>query len=228
MKALLPLALLIATPVLAEPEMPIKGTRLDVTATGQVDRVPDVATVAAGVVTQAGNAGEAMRANAARMSATIAALKRAGVADRDVQTAALSLQPQYRYGDNQPPTLTGYQASNRVSVRLRDLDHAGQVIDALVAAGANQIEGPSFAVDHPDTALDEARVQALASARARAELYAKAAGLHVGRIVRINEEGGGGAMPQPVMMSAMRKADTPIVRGEQTLSVTLSVMFELN
>ena len=227
MRLLLAATLLAATPALAETEPMLAGTRLDIAATGTVDRAPDMATVGAGVVTQAGTAGAALSANAQRMTATVAALKRAGVADRDIQTASLSLQPQYRYADNQPPVLTGYQASNRVSVRLRDLARAGAVIDALVAAGANQIDGPSFGIDKPEAALDEARTQALATARARAELYAKAAGLHVKRIVRISESEP--AMPGPIRpMMAMAKRDaTPIEAGEQTLAVTLSVTFEL-
>jgi uncharacterized protein YggE len=186
-------------------------------------------TISAGVVTQANKAGEAMRINASAMSATLAALKRAGVADRDIQTQAINLQPQYRYGDNVPPILTGYQASNRVSVRLRDLSSAGSVLDALVAAGANQIEGPTLSVDHPEAALNEARSKALAMARSRAELYAKAAGLSVRRIVRISEsENNAPPVVRPMAMS-LRKADsTPVEAGEQELTVTLSVVFELN
>jgi len=180
-------------------------------------------------VTQAAKAGDAMAANAKAMTATIAALKRAGVADRDIQTQSISLQPQYRYGENQPPILTGYQASNRVSVRLRDLAGAGGVIDALVAAGANQIDGPTLAVEHPETALDEARTKALAKARARADLYAKAAGLSVRRIVRISESDVMPPPPRPMaMMAAKRAEDTPLEAGEQELTVNLSVVFELN
>jgi uncharacterized protein YggE len=180
-------------------------------------------------VTQASKAGDAMAANAKAMTATIAALKRAGVADRDIRTQSISLQPQYRYGDNQPPVLTGYQASNRVSVKLRELAGAGGVIDALVAAGANQIDGPSLSVDHPEAALDEARTKALANARARAELYAKSAGLSVRRIVRISESDGVPPPVRPMEMMASKRADTtPLEAGEQELTVNLSVVFELN
>jgi uncharacterized protein len=232
MKALLPTILLAAaTPAMAAEitTAPIQGTLLEISAEGTVNRVPDLAVIGAGVVTQAGKAGAALGANASRMSATIAALKAAGVAERDIQTQSISLQPQYRYGDNQPPVLTGYQASNRVSVKLRDLARAGAVIDALVAAGANQIDGPELMVDKPETALDEARTKALAAARARAELYARGAGLSVRRIVRI-AEGEGYRPPVRPMAMAMRaeKADTPVAAGEQQLSVNLSVTFELN
>ncbi|WP_404712037.1 SIMPL domain-containing protein [Sphingomonas sp. MMS24-J13] len=226
MKTLFAVALLAATPAFAAPEPVITGTRLDISATGSVDRAPDVATIGAGVVTQSSSASSALADNAKRMTATIATLKRAGVADRDIQTASLSLQPQYRYADNQPPVLTGYQASNRVSVRLRDLAKAGSVIDALVASGANQLDGPSFGVDKPEAALDEARIQALATAKARADLYAKAAGLHVKRIVQIAENDVSTPVIRPMAMMAKRDA-TPMAAGEQTLAVNLAVTFEL-
>ena len=230
MKPLLPIALLLAGPAFAADTMPVSGTRLEISATGTVTRTPDVATIGAGVVTQAPAAGDAMAANASRMSATIAALKKAGVADRDIQTRSISLNPQYRYGDNKPPVLTGYQAANHVTVRLRDIAQAGRVLDALVAAGANQIDGPNFSVDKPQAALDEARTEALKIARQRAELYAKAAGLRVSRIVRISEAGSAQPpSPRPFVMAAARKeADTPVASGEEDLSATLSVTFELN
>jgi hypothetical protein len=231
MKMLLPLAAIVAAaPALADvTTTPITGTELDVSATGTSTRRPDIAIISAGVVTQASKAGDAMAANAKAMTATIAALKRAGVADRDIRTQSINLQPQYRYGDNQPPVLTGYQASNRVSVKLRELAGAGGVIDALVAAGANQIDGPSLSVDHPEAALDEARTKALANARARAELYAKSAGLSVRRIVRISESDGVPPPVRPMEMMASKRADTtPLEAGEQELTVNLSVVFELN
>jgi uncharacterized protein len=209
-------------------EVRITGTKLDIIASGEAHRMPDLATISAGVVTQAGNAGKAMADNASRMTATIEALKKAGVAARDIQTRSIQLSPQYRYTDGQPPVLTGYQASNNVSLRLRDLARAGSVLDALVAAGANQINGPDLSVDQPEGALDEARTAALATARARAELYAKAAGLRVARIVAISETGGGEAPVRPMPMMAMAKRDaTPIQAGEDVLSVTLQVTFEL-
>ena len=230
MKMLLPLIALAAAPAFADiTTAPISGTELDVSATGMSMRTPDLATISAGVVTQAAKAGDAMAANAKAMAATIAGLKRAGIADRDIQTQSISLQPQYRYGDNQPPVLTGYQASNRVAVRLRDIGRAGGVIDALVAAGANQIEGPTLSVDHPETALDEARAKALATARTRAELYAKAAGLTVRRIVRISESEGAPPIVRPMAMMMAKRGDaTQVEAGEQELTVTLSVVFELN
>jgi uncharacterized protein len=232
-KALLPIALMtaIAAPAAADvTTTPVAGTLLDIQAVGSVSRAPDVAVIGAGVVTQAAKAGAALSANATRMTATIAALKAAGVAERDIQTQSIALQPQYRYGDNQPPVLTGYQASNRVSVKLRDLARAGAVIDALVAAGANQIDGPNLLVDKPEAALDEARAKAIATARARADLYARAAGLTVRRIVRIAESENYQPPVRPMAMAMrMEKADsTPVAAGEQDLSVNVAVTFELN
>jgi uncharacterized protein YggE len=171
-----------------------------------------------------------MADNARRMTAVIAALKSAGVAERDIRTASLNLSPQYRYDNDKPPVLTGYQANNRVSVRLRDMARVGRIVDTLVAQGANQIDGPNLTVDQPDAALDEARSRAVAKARARATLYAAAAGLHVKRIVSISESQAGAMPPppMPMMMRAQAKADTPVAAGEQELTVTLAVTFELD
>ena len=212
--------------------VPNAGTMLDVTAEGRSTRVPDVATVRAGVVSQGPTAAAALADNARRMERVLAALGRAGIAARDVQTASVSLNPQYRYADGQPPSITGYQASNSVAVRFRAIGKAGAVLDVLVAEGANQIEGPNLAIDHPEVALDEARTDAVKRARARAELYARAAGLAVDRIASIREAGqDAGDQPRPPVMYAMRAAEpvakTQVVAGERDLTVTLEVRFLL-
>ncbi len=213
-----------------QPAVPAAGTVLDVQAQGRTTRVPDQATIRAGVVAQAQTAAAALADNAQRMARVMAALKHAGIASRDVATASVSLQPQYRYADNQPPAITGYQATNSVAVRFRDIAKAGPILDALVAEGANQIDGPNLALSQPDAALDEARTDAVIKARARAELYAKAAGLHVVRIVSI-AEGGESTGPMPPMpIMRMMKADsatTQIAAGESDVTVTLSVRFLL-
>lgn len=225
---------LVSTPAAAQVTAPIiaEGTVLDVSAEGRSTRVPDVATIRAGVVTQAATAAEALADNATRMAAILDALKRAGVAPRDTRTANVSLSPQYRYADNQPPAVTGYQASNSVSIRFRDIAKAGAILDALVKQGANQIDGPNLSIDQPDAALDEARADAVKKAQARAQLYAKAAGLTVSRIVSIAESGqNDGSNPQPPMMMTrgLMKADasTAISPGETDVTVTLSVRFLL-
>ncbi|MDO7843105.1 SIMPL domain-containing protein [Sphingomonas sp. CA1-15] len=206
------------------------GTILDVSAEGRTTRVPDVATIRAGVVTQGATAAAALADNAARMTKVFASLKKAGIAERDIRTANVSLSPQYRYADGQAPAVTGYQASNSVSVRFRDIAKSGAILDALVGVGANQIDGPNLALDQPDAALDEARADAVKKARARAELYAKAAGLSVSRIVSIAESGSndGGSPQPPVMYMRAKAADsTPVAAGETDVTVTLSVRFLL-
>jgi hypothetical protein len=216
-----------------EPLVPATGTVLEVSARGVVRRVPDVAEVRAGVTTQGATAAAALGENAERTARVLAALRRAGVAPRDLSTATVQLQPQYRYGENVAPVITGYQAVNSVSVRFRDVNRAGPMLDALVAAGANQLDGPSLSLDKPDAALDEARTDAIARARARADLYARAAGLRVERIVSISEAGqdeGGQPGPRPmyrVMAAEARAADTAIVPGETQVSATLNVRFLL-
>jgi len=216
----------------AQPQMPpIVGTRLDISATGESIRVPDVAIISAGVVTRAPTAGAAIQQNSARMDRVLAALKRAGVEDCDVQTSSISLNPEYRYQENRPPELVAYSASNQVSIRFRDIRNSGKILDALVAEGANQINGPTLTIDKPEAALDEARVNAVANGRARADLYARALGKRVSRLVSVSEGGGNYYPPPPMPMAersmAAQAADTKIVAGEQKLQVTISMVFEL-
>ena len=191
--------------------------------------MPDVATISAGVVTSAADARSAMAGNASAMTRVLAALRSAGVAERDMSTAQIALSAQYRYVENQAPIVTGYQATNSVSIRFRDVAKSGAILDALVAAGANQISGPTLSLDKPEAALDEARSDAIKTARARAELYARAAGLTVKRLVSVSETSDI-SRPMPMMMATRAKAsaDTEIVPGEQDVGVTLSVTFELN
>lgn len=208
----------------------IAGTRLDVSAHGDVRRVPDIAVISAGVVTNATDAAGAMQENANRMSRVLAALKRAGVADKDVSTSSISLAPQYRYVENQAPIVVGYQASNQVTVRFRDIAKSGTILDALVKQGSNQINGPTLTIDKPEAAQDEARVAAIKAARARADLYANALGMKVKRIVSISESDGYSGGPVPML--AMRSMDaaaakTEIMPGEQSIGVNVSVVFEL-
>lgn len=218
-----------AAQTMAAPVQAMTGTQLDIVAQGKTTRVPDLATISAGVVSQAPDAATAMRDNAQRMTRVIAALKQAGIADRDIQTANIALSPQYRYQDGKAPVITGYQASNSVAVRFRDIDKAGAILDTLVGQGANQIDGPNLSIDKPEAALDEARIDAMKIARARAELYAQAAGLKVKRIVAISEQQEmGRPIPMPMMrMQAADSAESKIAAGEQSVGVTLSVRFEL-
>ena len=228
------------------PQVPVSplgpnSTLLSVTAEGRVERVPDIANFSAGVVTQADTAGEALTANSRRMNEVVSALKRAGIADRDIQTSSINLSPRYSNPElearsrpvppDRPitPRIVGYEARNTVQVRVRKLGEMGRIIDTLVSQGANEVNGPSFALDEPASALDEARTEAIANARQRAELYARAAGMRVARILTITE--GGGYYPvQEMAMARMAPPPappTPVAPGEVTLGVSLSVQFEL-
>ena len=236
-----------ASPMLAPEE-----TLLVVSGEGQSRRVPDVAVFSAGVVTQGKTGGDALGANATRMDEVVKALKRASIADRDIQTSALSLQPQYSNPEQeaqirarmtrepyvapaqpQTPRIIGYEARNNVQVRVRKLDEMGRIIDTLVQAGANQVDGPSFTLDEPKAALDKARTEAVREARSRAELYARAAGLRISRIRSISE--GGGYYPQPIIVTgrmagappAPPPPPSPVAPGEVMLGATVSIQFAL-
>lgn len=240
--ALAPIALALSLPGVAmahdnQPAIAASSTLLTISAEGRSTRVPDLAVFSAGVTTEGKTAGEAMAANSAAMNRVIAALKKAGIADKDIQTSSINLNPVYGQPVVGPngvvsgePRIVGYQATNMVTIRSRDIKGFGKVLDALVASGANQISGPSFQLSDPAAANDEARVAAMKAARARAELYAKAAGLRVVRIVSISE-GGGYAPPQPVYLQAkMASADaapTPISAGELESQINVTVQFEL-
>lgn len=223
----LAVALLAAAPAVSAEAPP---ATIVVTAEARRTAAPDLAIISAGVVTQAPDAAAAMAENNRRMAAVTAALRRSGVEPRDLQTSQLAVQPQYRYGEGRAPSITGFQASNQLSVRLRDLARIGQVVDALVKEGANRIDGPSFTVEKPEPLLDSARAEAVRAARARAELLAAAAGVRIVRVLRIEEAGG---MPElrPVMsrMAAAPAADMapPVEAGESELRAGVTVTFEI-
>jgi hypothetical protein len=236
--ALTALALAMATPAAAQlpgaqiaPIPALRGTRLDVTATGQLARIPDVVRVEAGVTTQARTAAEAMRQNSALMARVRAALTAAGVADRDVQTTSFNLGAYYVTGPapDREQIFAGYRTSNRLIIRLRDVSRSGQVLDALVNEGVNDIDGPSLDFENRDALMDEARAMAIAAARARAELYARGLGMQVKRAVLIDEGGnyrnsGGDNFAN---MSTNTIVGSTIDTGGRVISATVSVVFEL-
>ena len=206
-------------------------TTLSISAEGSVNREPDIAFLNAGVQTQGETAQTAMSANATAMNGVFDALAAANVERADMQTSNFSLQPQYDYSNRQagaPPRLTGYQASNQLTVRVRDLDNLGETMDALVSAGGNTFSGLRFALEDDRAAKNAARDIAMKEAIARAELYAAASGYEVARVVTIAESGG--YSPQPMaMMAEARSMDrsTPVASGEVGYSVTVNVTFEL-
>jgi uncharacterized protein len=219
--------LLFAGPALADSDFP---PAISVTGEATISAPPDLAQIDAGVASDAKTAREASDANNAAMAKVLQALKNTGIDEKDVQTSRLSLQPQYASPVSSrpgPSSVTGYRASNHVTVRLRDVAKVAGVIDTLVAAGANEIGGINFTVSQASRLLDEAREKAVADARRKAEIYARAAGVTLGAPLSISE---GGAPVMPVFrtkMAPMTAAATPIAQGEETLSVSVSITWAI-
>jgi uncharacterized protein YggE len=227
------LAAAAALPAFAQsaPDAAFRATTLNLSATGETKIAPDMATITLGVQNDAPTAAAALSANAAQMNKVVAALKKAGVAERDIQTSNLNVNPQYVYEQNQPPKLNGYQASNQVTIQVRDLAKLGQTVDATVNAGATNVGGISFGLQNPQAAEDAARQDAVRTLQAKADLYAKATGYKVVRLVNIGE--GGGYTPAPPMpmfaMAAKRmEADSsPVSGGELKVRIDVSATYEL-
>lgn len=206
---------------------PIPST-VSVSASADVSVTPNVAQVAAGVVTQAPTAAAAMAANAKQMELVFDKLKKSGIATRNIRTSGLNLSPTYSYENNTAPKLLGYQASNTVTVRLEDMTRIGATVDGIVAAGVNQIDGIVFSVKDEDSKLDSARVEAAKKATAKAQLLAGAMGMKLGRLVSVSENGGYSQPPMPVMaMAKAADAATTIAPGEMQLSAAISATYEL-
>ena len=203
---------------------------LNLSAYGETRVAPDMATINLGVNTEAPTAAAAMQANAAQMTKVIASLKKAGIAEKDIQTSNLNLQAQYDYQQNEPPKLRGYQASNQVTVTVRDLARLGAAVDATVSAGANQVNGISFGLSDPTAAENAAREKAVKALAAKANLYAAATGNRLARLASLTE-GGGYSAPPPVPMYAMarmEKADsTPVSAGELSVRIDINGVYEL-
>jgi uncharacterized protein YggE len=211
-------------------EAAFRATTLNLSAYGEVKAAPDMASISLGVQTQAPTAAQAMADNARRMSEVVAALKRGGIEARDIQTSGLNLGAQYAYEQNKPPRLNGYQASNMVMVRVNDLSKLGPALDAVVAAGANQVNGVSFGLKNPQAAEDEARMKAVKALQAKAQLYADAAGYRVSRLVNLSEAGGYvPPVPRVAMFrnAAQDAASTPVEAGELNVRIDVSGLYEL-
>lgn len=204
--------------------------RLSVSGQGEARIAPDMATVQLGVTTQAATAAEAMRQNATQQGAVIAALKEAGIAEKDIQTSGLNLNPMMDYGENRAPQVTGYQASNMVAVRVVAIGDLGKVLDAIVSAGANEINGISFGRQDGADAEDEARRAAVADARHKAEVLAEAAGLSLGRLLSL-QDGAAPDLPQPMMRMAADAAPVPeavpVQAGELAMGATVQMVYAL-
>jgi uncharacterized protein YggE len=188
---------------------------------------PDTAEVTAGVITQSPTAGQALAQNTAGMEKLLKAVTGLGIADKDVQTINVSVNPQRRQGrqDVQPPEILGYEVSNQIRVTVRDLKILGRLLDELVGQGANALGGIRFSVNDPTPLLDQARTQAMADARRKAEVYAAAAGVKLGRVLSIRESAPGVARFESVRMQAMTAV--PVAPGEQEFQASVSVTYAI-
>jgi len=233
------LALVVGSSMCQADDKPETRT-ISVSGRGKISAPPNVADIQLGVVTQAETARAALSANSEKMAALQATLKERGVASKDVQTTNISVNPRYSqpppHNPNQPvreftPRIVGYDVNNTVSVTARDLAKLGELLDAVVTAGANQMHGISFRIDAPEALLDTARKNAMGDAKKKADLLAGEAGVVVGSPLSIVDESSP-RPPQPMpMMGRMVKfaaADSvPIAAGEEELTVTVHVVYEL-
>jgi hypothetical protein len=219
-------ALLVAAAITSLPAHSAERTDKLVTVTGEatVAAAPDMALIRIGVTSQGKNARAASDANAREMTVVLAAIKDSGVADKDIQTTALSLQPQYDPNKTGAARLIGFQANNQVTVKIRNIAQLPAILDRAISAGANEMSGIEFVVSEQSKLLDKARTEAIDDAHRKAELYANAAGMKVGRVMSIAEEG---AVPPPRAFQAMRAGAAVMAPGEQTLRAVVTVSYEL-
>jgi uncharacterized protein YggE len=204
-----------------------------VSGLGEAKAKPDMAMISTGVTTDAPTAKAALAKNNAAMASVLNALKAAGIDEDDIQTSGFSVSPNYSQvqpGQSGTPHISSYQVSNQVTARVKNLDKLGATLDALVQAGSNQINGVSFDLKDPKATIDEARKKAIADARAKAELYAEAAGVSVGGVVQISEVSGSA----PIVMSRFKAeaamaydGSVPVASGQNTYSASITVTFEL-
>ncbi|MFM5930153.1 MAG: SIMPL domain-containing protein [Novosphingobium sp.] len=235
MKRILPLALLASAAAIpasaAEIQIASQGPVVELTVTETAKAKPDAAVVTAGVTTRALQADAAARQNAERMEAIIARLKQIGVAREDVQTSNFSINPQFQYrNDGQQPTFIGYDVSNTVSVKLRNVAKIGPALDALIAAGANTVYGPNFLLENDKSAREDARKAAFASAQSRARSLAALAGYRDVRLLEVSET----YAARPMMMTDVAETvavssakATPIEPGLVGAAATLTVKYEM-
>ena len=214
-------------------EIDAEGPVIELSVFETVKAEPDIVTIGAGVTSEARTAVAAMRDNARKMEQVIDRIKALGVPEEDIQTTGINLNAQYNYRQNQPPEFRGYQVSNRVSVILRDIDETGEVLDALVVAGATDLSGPTFSIDDDTSAKDEARARAVTRAQARAEAYAQLYGYSGVRILSVSETiEGSGPMPQMAMRDASETivvtgSRAPVQPGMVSTGVAVTIRFEM-
>ena len=202
---------------------------ISVSGIGRVTTVPDVADVRVGVMVTRAKVRDAQAAAASAMTAVIAALRKAGIADKDIQTTSLSLQPVYEYpSDGKPPRLTGYQIVNAVQATVRKLDTISDVIDGALAAGATTLDGITFRVEDTSAAEAQARDAAMKNARSKADALAKAAGVSITRVSSISEQSGSVPVPMPYFSRGAegdKAVSTPIQVGTNEVDVSVGVVY---
>lgn len=208
-----------------------RRSTLTVTGEGKASAVPDMASLTSGVVSEGKTAREALDANSSAVAQLIEAIKAAGIEPRDIATSGFSVQPQYappKKDSNEAPRIAGYQVSNNVTVRVRDLGKLGTLLDEMVSKGANQIGGIAFDIANPDALEDAARVAAVKDARHQAGLIAEASGVRLVRVLSISGEGGPRPMPRMMAAPAMMKADAvPVEAGETELRAGVTITYEI-
>jgi uncharacterized protein YggE len=200
---------------------------ITVSATGIVAGTPDVADVTLGVSVTKPSAQDARAAAAGAMQAVVASVKKNGIADKDIVTASIALNPVFDYSVSGSPRLTGYQFSNSVKITVRDLARLPAVIDDGVTAGATQVQGISFRIDDPRPLEAQARNTAMTDARAKADALAKAAGVSIKGVATIAESS---STPSPVYYAAAdaagaKEASTPVQTGTTSVQVTVTISY---
>lgn len=228
---LLSVAAVSAVPAIAaETPSPVQGPVVHISASQIVQSTPDIAVIGAGVTTRAPTAAGAMQQNAAAMEKVIARLRTLGIAREDIQTVGISLSPRYNYNNDAPPTFLGYDASNQLSVKLRRIEKVGETLDALVAAGVTDINGPQFLLEKDDAQRAQARKAAFEKARNQAIEYAQMSGFTSVRVLEVSESTMGGT-PIPYaraeMMVAAAAPKTPVEPGQVGTVVQVSVKYEM-
>lgn len=224
---------LIATPAAAASvDIAVQGPVVEIIASETVQSEPDQATVGAGVTTRARTAVQAMRDNATRMDAVIARLRALGIAREDIQTSGVNLNAAFQYNNNAPPVFEGYDVTNQVSVTLRDIDRIGATLDALVASGANTINGPVFSRKNDQPQRAQAREAAFKAAEAQARDYARMAGFGGVRLLAVEETlQQGGPIPfdmaRPQGITVTGSKVTPIEPGRVGTVVQMTVKYEM-
>jgi uncharacterized protein YggE len=221
-----------ATPAAAaEVQIQAQAPVVELTVSETENATPDVAQVGTGVTTRAQSAKEAVRLNALAMQNVVDRLKTLGIAAKDIQTSNFNLNAQYTYPNGGgTPVFAGYEGSNQVSARVRQIDRVGDVLDALVAAGATNINGPSFMLDDDTAVQQAARTKAYQRGLAMAQNYARMAGYTGVRLLEVSEDVRGGAIPPPappVPMAFRAQAKTPIEPGEVGTTVNLTLKYEM-